>query len=337
LLEIYSIEIPELTFPSHFVIMADTIPKSHRAVVAVGKGVPLELLEFDTPQPIEDQVLVKVSWVTITPLNLHRVDGGLLLSPPQILSGGYVGTVLALGPNVKKGLKPGDQVFGFGWAASREMPWQEYVVSSERIMGKVPDGYKDAKALTTVPDSFVTAWHTCENVLGLDIPWPKPEGFKPKDANKPVLVWGGSGSVGMYVIPLLKWAGYENIVATASQRHHEMLKNLGATSVVDYRDPNVIQELIHEAGSSGYKHIVDCIGSYSGSVKPITELANNGSAVAIMLPIFREESRQEESSYIMDVNKELESGTWKYGVKAFGVRTHFYLQVRIYNHRILQC
>src|ERR1700753_2030818 len=88
--------------------------RTHKAVVTVGPRKPLELIDTPTPEPKGNEVLVKVEWTASTPLDLHQADGGLLVSPPQILGDGVAGTVSAVGPDVTS-FELGDKVFGFGW------------------------------------------------------------------------------------------------------------------------------------------------------------------------------------------------------------------------------
>jgi NADPH:quinone reductase-like Zn-dependent oxidoreductase len=78
----------------------------------------------------------------------------------------------------------------------------------------------------------------------------------------PVLIWGGSSSVGSYAIQLAALRGLQ-VYATASPAHHERLRSLGAHEVLDYRSQDVPATL-KERGVS-IKHAFDCIGSSSTS------------------------------------------------------------------------
>ena len=53
------------------------------------------------------------------------------------------------------------------------------------------------------------------------------------------MVWGGATSIGTGAIQLAKLIGFR-IYATASERHHEYLKSLGASEMFDYRDEEVV-------------------------------------------------------------------------------------------------
>ena len=51
-----------------------------------------------------------------------------------------------------------------------------------------------------------------------------------------LFVYGGSSSVGQYAIQLAKLSGYQ-VVSTASQRNHELVKSFGADLVFDVGNP----------------------------------------------------------------------------------------------------
>ena len=48
----------------------------------------------------------------------------------------------------------------------------------------------------TLPNNFVTVFHsvTCSDDLGLELPWPKPDGWTSKDSKQPILIWGGGSN-----------------------------------------------------------------------------------------------------------------------------------------------
>ena len=71
--------------------------------------------------------------------------------------------------------------------------------------------------------------------------------------------------------------------------------------------------------------MLDCIGSQTGSVRPLARIAQRGSKVAILLPVIvRDATETQHPEYTFDVES---SAEWTKGVEAIGVRTHFYLDV----------
>ncbi|KAK5280557.1 hypothetical protein LTR40_006185 [Exophiala xenobiotica] len=271
---------------------------THAAVVTVGPGLPLEIHQVPTPTPTENQVRVKSEWTASTPLDLHEADGGLLVKHPQGLGDGVAGTVVEIGSDVTR-LKVGDKVFGFTWRGQAEKAHQEFVVAPEYLFGKLPNGVTMQQAVT-LPNNFVTVWHTLTKDFGFELPWPKPEGYTPEGADQGILVWGGSSSVGQYALQVLKWYGYRNVIATASKHHHEKLQRYGAVNCFDYRDTEVIKSVSDFASSQA------------------------GAKVAILLPVIvKDAAKGVKPEYEMDVKR---CASWQSGVEAVGVRTHFYLE-----------
>lgn len=70
-------------------------------------------------------------------------------------------------------------------------------------------------------------------VLGAGLTPPWTEGGQGKYSGKPILVYGGSSSVGCTVIQLARVSGFSPIIAIASRIHEEYLKSLGATHVIN--------------------------------------------------------------------------------------------------------
>ena len=150
---------------------------THAAVVTVARGAPLELHQVPTSTPSANEVLLLNQWTASTPLDLHQNDGHLLVTPPQILGDGLAGTITAVGPDVKS-LKPGDQVFGFAFQGNIQKAHQEYVCVPEHLLGLIPKGFSMQEAVT-LPNNFVTAFHSLTADLGLELPWPKPDDWVP--------------------------------------------------------------------------------------------------------------------------------------------------------------
>ena len=72
---------------------------------------------------------------------------------------------------------------------------------------------------------------------------------------------GGSSATGAAAIQLLREA-YPSlpILATSSEKHHALLKNLGATHVADYKSPSVVADL-KAALPGGVDVIIDCVSA----------------------------------------------------------------------------
>lgn len=316
-----------------------SFPAKHQAVVIVQPRAPLEILECDTIPPSTGEILVRVRWLASTPLNLHNADGGLLVKPPHIMSGCFAGEIVQLGDlssssssSSSSSLSPssrdlhvGDNVFGFAFAEAKQRPMQEYITIPAYLCGKVPEGLS-LQAAATVPSNFVTAMHTATRDLGLELPWPVPAGWAPREEVRgaPILLWGAASSVGQYALQVFKFWGYRNVLAVAKRRHHDELHALGAAVCFDYTQEDAVEQIL--ATEADIPYIVDCIGSLEGTLRPLSKIAGKGSKVAVMLPVITTHaSSTQVPEYEMDVSRVL-VGQWKEGVEVRGVRTHFYTE-----------
>lgn len=82
---------------------------THAAVVTVAPRAPLEIRQVPTSRPEGNEVRIRVEWTTSGPLDLHKADGGLLVTHPEVLGGGIAGSVVQVGESVQN-LSLGDRV-----------------------------------------------------------------------------------------------------------------------------------------------------------------------------------------------------------------------------------
>ncbi|CAK7227964.1 hypothetical protein SEUCBS140593_006753 [Sporothrix eucalyptigena] len=289
----------------------------HKAVATVAIRAKLGLIDAQTVPPTGREVRVHVEWTASTPLDLHQNDGGLLVKHPQILGDGIAGKVVEVGPEAKN-FVVGDKVFGFAFRENKQKAYQDYATVPETTLGKLPSGFTFQEAVT-LPNNTVTIFHSVTKDLGLPLAWPRPTTKNPH-ADTPILIWGGSSSCGQYALQILSAWGYKNLLATASARHHDYLKSIGARHTFDYRDKDVAQQILKVAPHVPY--VLDCIASQQNSLAIIAQVAQGGTRVAALLPVIvRDATDDEAPEYSMDTQGAVK---WADGVEARGVRTHFY-------------
>ncbi len=97
---------------------------------------------------------------------------------------------------------------------------------------------------SVLPVAVVTAWSGWYSI-GLA----RETAYTAQD-KKGMLVWGGASSVGSAAIQIAKTMGFR-VYATASEKHHEYLKGLGASKVFDYRSENVVERIVQAAKADG--------------------------------------------------------------------------------------
>ena len=149
----------------------------------------------------------------------------------------------------------------------------EYAVYEADATWLVPDNVTDDQAATT-PIPFFTACQLLFVRFGLPYP--------PTQTPHWLFVHSGASSVGHYVIQIAKMMGMK-IITTASPHNHDLLKSLGASICLSYKDPNWVND-VKTATNDHVRYAIDCV-SRDGSVeKVIDTIGTANGKVALVLP-----------------------------------------------------
>jgi NADPH:quinone reductase-like Zn-dependent oxidoreductase len=146
-------------------------------------------------------IIVKVHAVALNPVDTKLT--GDFVTPGAIFGFDCAGTVVAVGSDVKKGWKIGDRVCGTADGMDPKRPnggaFAEYTALPGELALRIPDSmtFEDAATLPTAIHTNVMAlfWSLKIPLSLIDEPTQKPF---------PVLVYGGSTSVGTMAIQILK-------------------------------------------------------------------------------------------------------------------------------------
>ncbi|KAJ8508461.1 hypothetical protein ONZ45_g9266 [Pleurotus djamor] len=258
---------------------------THCAVATTALGV-FDEIPVETPPVGREEILIQHAYAGMVALDTYQADLGFFVAAyPQALGLAASGIVASVGPDIKD-LKVGDRVAAFTFHGSRSKATQEYSIQPRSAVAKIPNDLDLAEA-ATIPDNFVTAYYTLFNQLGLPIPqFPVLE--PPALAAAPILVYGAGSISGQYTIQVLHAAGYQNIIVTASPKHHDYLRSLGATHVFDYRSPTLVQDIQAVAAANTedgkVQYALDSIGS-QGTVAIVSEVISPSGKLALLLPI----------------------------------------------------
>lgn len=178
------------------------------------------LLYEDVPQPEigPDEVLIKIHGAGVNPVDWKIRNGAMRqtrpLRFPAILGSDAAGTVERVGAAVSR-LKPGDPV-----VARVDGAYSEFAAVKTDAVGRAPKSIPLVQ-VAALPIAAGTAWTVLFEAANL------------KNAHR-ILVQGGAGGVGIFVIQLAKLAGL-HVVATTSTPNRALVESLGADQVIDYR------------------------------------------------------------------------------------------------------
>jgi NADPH:quinone reductase-like Zn-dependent oxidoreductase len=200
----------------------------------------LEEVEIDRPKLTASQVLVKVEASAINPIDWKLLSGSFrYIMPvkfPAIPGFDLAGEVVETGAAVTQ-FTTGDKVYAcqdikqFGTAA-------EYTVVEEHLLDLIAEGLSAGEA-AGIPLAGLTALQGLRNCGGLN-------------AGERVLIVGGSGGVGHYAVQIAK-AMDTNVTAVCSTGNVEMVRDLGADTVIDYNEQTDF------ATDMKYDVVLDCV------------------------------------------------------------------------------
>ncbi|XP_006453991.1 hypothetical protein AGABI2DRAFT_196626 [Agaricus bisporus var. bisporus H97] len=311
---------------------------THTAIATTAKGV-VHTLQVPTEEPQEDEVLVKVEYSAVIPPEVYMVDSGKYVEQyPVILGFTVSGTVMKVGSNIKD-LKPTDRVTTFSYGPSRYKGIQQYAVQPRSVCAKacrIP-GNLSFDAAATIPDNFACAFYILFNQLSLPMPLSLPTLETPPLANSPILIYGAGSTAGQYMTRLLYLARYKNIIATASAKHHEYLRSLGATHVFDYRSSTLIEDINNVVGGSNkLTMVVDCI-SATTTMNNIAKVLKPTGTVALLMPVKKGTTLNVDEESDLITTLPLPDQLNPFGEKAnvIGVRTFFYQEDTVLKERLL--
>jgi len=179
----------------------------------------------DVPTPAKDELLVHVRATTVNRTDsgfrsaeyfVSRFFSGLFRPKFNVLGNEFAGDVVATGDAVTSA-RVGDRVFGFNDV--RFGAHAEYMV------------VKDADAFAAIPEGLSYA-EAAPITEGAHYALCNLRAAKVK-AGQTILVNGGTGAIGSAAIQLSKAMGL-TVTAVCGPDHIELVRSLGANSVVDY-------------------------------------------------------------------------------------------------------
>ncbi len=187
-----------------------------------GKKEKLHLTEIEKPLVKENEVLVEIHSAGVNLLDslIRNGDFKLFLpyKAPFTLGHDVAGVVTKIGSKVSK-FKVGDEVYSR--PADYHMgTFAEYISVNEKDLALKPKNLTMEEA-SSIPLVGLTAWQAIVEIANI------------KKGQK-VFIQAGSGGVGTFAIQLAKHLG-AFVATTTSTTNIELVKNLGADLVIDYK------------------------------------------------------------------------------------------------------
>ena len=205
-----------------------------KAIRLHSRSLPTGMVYEEAPQPHpkEGEVLVRVYAAALTPgehlwpETWETATGQERLRP--IPGHEFSGVVVEIGLGVTQ-LAVGDAVYGYT-DARRDGAEAEYCLAMPTELALKPSSLDHVQA-AAVPLSALTAWQAFFDHAQLS-------------AGQRVLIHGAAGGVGIFAVQIAHWIG-AHVIGTASARHHDLLRALGTTEVIDYTTIR-FEEVVHD-------------------------------------------------------------------------------------------
>ena len=268
-----------------------------------GPNETLEIVDLQTPNPQENQVIVKVKSVGVCHSDLHLWEGGYDLGDGQFMkvtdrgvkypvTPGHeiVGTVEEMGSNVQ-GYSKGDEVLVYPWIGCGKCPAckveNENLCDTPKSLGVFQDGgYSDlalvphykylAKLSGVNPDSATSL--ACSGLTAYNA-------IKKANKNSPeFLVIIGAGGLGLMGVQLAKAVTSAKIICVdLDDKKLETAKEMGADFVVNSKDTETSQKIISICNSIGADSVVDFVNAPPTAKLGLSVLRKRGNLVLVGL------------------------------------------------------
>ena len=211
-----------------------------KAAVLNKKNEDLEIKDVPMPEIDEDDVLVKVKYAGVNPLdNMIVREEVKLITPykyPLVMGNEFSGIVEKTGSSVTD-FTEGDRVYA-RMPLNKIGAFAEYVAINKYAIAKIPDYLKFDEA-ACVPLTALTAIQAFELM-------------NPSKGEK-IFISGGTGSLGAMAIPIAKDLGL-HIITSGSEKNRQRVMDLGVSEFIDYKTQDYSEIL------SDVDYVLDTLG-----------------------------------------------------------------------------
>lgn len=192
-----------------------------KAAILNKKNAPLEVADIPVPEINDDEVLVKVKYAGVNPLdNMIVREEVKLITPykyPLVMGNEFSGVIEKTGSKVSD-FSEGDRVYA-RMPLDKIGAFAEYLAINNGAIAKIPD-YLTFEEAACVLLTALTAMQAFELM-------------QPK-ADESIFISGGTESLGAMAIPIAKSMGLK-VITSGSARNRERVTELGVDEFFDYR------------------------------------------------------------------------------------------------------
>jgi NADPH2:quinone reductase len=269
---------------------------------------PFIEVELPTPTPAPHQVLVKIHFAGVNPLDtkIRAGQGGHANQPlPAILGLDMAGRVESVGSAVTA-FAPGDEVFGMvGGIGKQQGTLAEYIAADASLLAHKPRSLTMREAFA-LPLVTITAWEGLVDRAAI-----QTRTAVAVPASQTVLIHAGAGGVGYAAVQIALAYGAK-VFATVSADMRSLIEALGATPID--RDAPIETYLAEHTAGLGFDivydtlggpvldasfravklytgHVVSCLGWGAHALAPLSFRAATYSGVFTLLPLLSGEHR----------------------------------------------
>jgi len=242
-------------------------------LTAFGDAENFEIQTVPKPVPKPNQVLVRVCATSVNPIDhqTRRGDYQDLVRLPVIIGVDISGIIEAIGTAVTE-FQVGDEVYYSPQIFGESGSYAQYHVADADIVAIKPINLSHIEA-ACFPLAGGTAWDCLVTRGSLQV-------------GETVLIHAGAGGVGSIAIQLAKAMG-AYVLATCSSKNRDLVKELGADRVIDYKREDVAEAVLQETRGLGVDLALDTIGGQTiqHSLKMIRPFGRLVSIVDIATPL----------------------------------------------------
>lgn len=222
------------------------------AIEMTAAGAPEVLqLNTDAAEPrIETptQLKVRLHAAGINPVDTKIRARSLFYGaqPPAILGCDGAGEVVEVGSGVDR-FRIGDRVWFCHGGLGREPGNYAQYTTIEQAQAEAMPASLDFVQAAAAPLVLITAWEALFDQARLQ-------------AGETVLIHAGAGGVGHVAIQLAKAHGARVITSVGSDESAELVRQLGADAIVDYREQDMVAEVMRLTDGRGVEVCLESVG-----------------------------------------------------------------------------